>query len=98
MPRVPVALTPYADAHLWDLYDGLSVQCDWRPGSAKWSPPKEPYRTAYETEWMSAAARETNAPPAATTPFLRILGLILFFGGLAIAAALIAHRLRVGTW
>jgi hypothetical protein len=99
MPRVPAALTPYADAHLWDLYYGAcSTQCGWRPGSARWTPPEQPYRTAYETERVSAAARTTNAPPAKTTPFLRILGLMLFFGALLIAAALIAHRLRVGTW
>lgn len=99
MPRVPVALTPYADAHLWDLYYGVcSTWCGRRPGSAKWSPPEQPYRTAYETERVSAAARQTNAPPAATTRFLRTIGLMLFFGALIIAAALIAHRLRVGTW
>ena len=47
---------------------------------------------------LSAAARETKAPPAETTPFLRVAGLVLFFGSLVIIAALVAHRLRKGSW
>jgi hypothetical protein len=45
-----------------------------------------------------AASANARAAGAKTSPFLRILGLILVLGSFAIAAALIAHRLRTGTW